>query len=209
MPKAKQYNLQGKELGEIDLPQGAFGAEPNEHVVWEAVKAYRSSQRQGTAATKGRSEVRGGGRKPWRQKGTGRARHGTIRSPIWKGGGIVFGPHPRDFAERLPRKARRLAMVSAMSQRAQEGNVAVVHDFSFQAPRTRTVVDFVKAVGLEGRTVCFITAAADASAVKSCHNIPGVEILNCSTMNVHDLVRAEVLIFTSEALEGMKEAYGS
>ena len=209
MAKAKHYNLAGKTLSEVDLPPEVFDVEPNEHVVWEAVKTFQNNQRQGTSKVKGRSEVRGGGKKPWRQKGTGRARHGSIRSPIWKGGGIVFGPHPRDYSEVLPRKIRRMALVSALSRRAQEGNVAVIDDLNIDAPKTRTMADFMKAAGLTGKKVCFVTAAAQPGVVKSCRNIPGVEVLTGTTMNVYDLVKAEVVIFTPDALNGVKEALGS
>lgn len=209
MPKAKHYNLDGKVLGDVDLPDPAFGITPNEHVIWESVKAYLANQRQGTAGTKTRSKVRGGGRKPWRQKGTGRARAGTIRSPLWRGGSTVFGPHPRDFSVRVPKKNRRLALVSALSQRAQEGKVAVVDGFAFDAPKTSKVADFVKAAGMDDQKVCFVTRDTDVAAVKSCRNLPGVEILTQSTLNVYDLVNADVLVFTPEAIEGVAENYGS
>ena len=209
MPKAKHYNLDGKVLGDVDLPDHVFGIQPNQHVIWESVKTYLANQRQGTAGTKTRSEVRGGGRKPWRQKGTGRARAGTIRSPLWKGGSTVFGPHRRDFSKQVPKKTRRLALVSALSQRALEGNVAVVDGFTFDTPKTRTVVNFVKAAGMNGRKLCFITRGSQPTAVKSCRNLPGVEVLTHATLNVYDLVKADVLIFTPEAIEEVRETYGS
>jgi large subunit ribosomal protein L4 len=209
MPKATHYNLAGKRLGDVDLPDTVFGAVPNPHVVWQAVKAFQANQRQGTAAVKGRADVSGGGKKPWRQKGTGRARQGSNRSPIWRGGGTVFGPTPRSYAQAVPRKMRRLALVSALSQRAQEGNVAVIEDFTFDAPKTKTVAAFMKAAGMAGRKVCFVTGTSQPNAIKSCSNLPGVEILTRSTMNVYDLVRAEVIVFTPDALDGVKEAFGS
>ena len=209
MAKAKRYDLSGKVLGDVDLPEGAFGIEPNDHVVWESVKMYMANQRQGTASTKGRSEVRGGGKKPWRQKGTGRARVGSIRSPIWVGGGTVFGPRPRSYRKQQPQKVRQLAMTSALSQRAKEGNVAVVEGFTFNEPKTSVVTTFLKAAGLEGRKVCFITGQSDPVAVKSCRNIAGVQILARGGMNIYDLVKADVLVLTSEALDGIEEAYGS
>lgn len=209
MPKAKKYNLDGKVLGDIDLPEHAFGVRPNQHVLWESVKAFLANQRQGTASTKTRSNVRGGGRKPWRQKGTGRARVGSIRSPIWTGGATVFGPQPRSYRSRLPKKTRRLALVSAMSLRAMEGKVAVIDGFTFETPRTKTVAGFMKAAGLEGTKVCFVTRNAEETAVKSCRNIPGVSILTQHTLNTYDLMNADVLVFTSEALEGVMESFGS
>lgn len=209
MPKAKKYNLDGKVLGDVDLPEPAFGIRPNQHVLWESVKTFLANQRQGTASTKTRSKVRGGGRKPWRQKGTGRARVGSIRSPIWVGGATVFGPQPRSYRNRLPKKIRRLALVSAMSQRALEGKVAVIDGFTFEAPRTKAVAGFVKAAGFGGNKVCFITRNTEEAALLSCRNIPGVSILTQNTLNAYDLMNADMLVFTSEALEGVKETFGS
>jgi len=139
MLKAKHYSADGAVKGEVELPAPAFGVTPNEHVVWEAVKSYLANQRQGNASTKTRSYVRGGGKKPWRQKGTGRARQGSIRAAQWAGGYTVFGPQPRDYHYRLPKKLRRLALTSVLSRRAEEGNVAVVEELSYSAPKTKTV----------------------------------------------------------------------
>jgi large subunit ribosomal protein L4 len=209
MAKAKHFNLEGKEIEEVELPEEAFGVEPNEHVIWEAVRAYLSNQRQGTSATKTISEVRGGGRKPWRQKGTGRARHGSIRSPLWVGGATTHGPQPKVFATRLPKRTRRLAMASALSMRAQEGNVAVVDHPELSQPKTKVFADMVKNIGFGGRKVCFITEGADPMVVKSCRNIPGLRVLSHSAMNVYDLVNAEILLFTPGAVSGIGEVFGS
>jgi large subunit ribosomal protein L4 len=209
MPKAKRYDLAGKEIGQIDLPEAAFGTTPNRHVLWQSVQIYLANQRQGTAATKTRSLVRGGGRKPWRQKGTGRARSGSNRSPVWVGGATVFGPQPRDYSAKLPKKVRRLALVSALSQRASEGNVAVVDGFRFDAPKTASVARFMRGVGLDGRKVCFITRESDPAVLKSCRNIPGVTVLSQGALNVYDLMNADVLVVTTEALDGLREVYGS
>jgi large subunit ribosomal protein L4 len=208
MPEAKHYSMDGKEVGKVELPESAFGAEPNPHVVWDVVRAQANNRRQGTASTKTRTEVEGGGRKPWRQKGTGRARHGSTRSPIWKGGAVAHGPRPRSYRTEIPRRVRRLALVSTLSQRAREGGVAVVDDFEMEAPRTKTVAAFLATSGFEGRSVCFITRDANREMVKSCRNIPGVNVLTQSTMNVGDLVAAEILFFTPAALERVKEVYG-
>lgn len=209
MAKAKQYDLSGKMLGEVDLPDTPFGIEPNQHVVWESVKAQLANRRQGTAATKTRGLVSGGGKKPWRQKGTGRARAGSNRSPVWTGGGTIFGPLPRKYTKKVPVQVKRLALASALSQRAQEGNVAVLQGFGLSEPKTKTVAGFLKAAGMEGRKVCFVTATSDETARKSCRNIPGVEILTQTGLNVYDLVNAEILIFTPEAVDGVKEAFSS
>jgi large subunit ribosomal protein L4 len=205
--KAKHYDWQGSLLGEVDLPEAVFGVEPNEHVLWQSVKVYQANQRQGTAATKTRSLVSGGNTKPWKQKGTGRARHGTTRSPIWVGGATTFGPRPRDYSQTLPRKVRRLALTSAMSLRAREGNVAVVDDFALEVPRTRTVAGFMKSAGLSGKKVCFITAEATETVVKSCRNLAGVEVLSGGGLNVYDLMNAQVLVVTRGALKGLEEAF--
>lgn len=209
MSKAKHYSTDGKVLGEVDLPGTAFDVEPNEHVVWEAVKCYLANQRRGTASTKTRSYVTGGNSKPWRQKGTGRARHGSTRSPIWVGGATTFGPQPRDYSYKLPRKIRRLAMVSALSARAREGNVVLVDEFKLDAPKTKAVSGLLDAMGVSGRKVCYITQGSDPVTLKSCRNIPEMTVLPHSAMNVYDLVNAEFLILTPGALEGIKEAYGS
>ena len=205
--KAKHYDWQGSLLGEIELPETVFGVEPNEHVLWQSVKVYQANQRQGTAATKTRSLVKGGNTKPWKQKGTGRARHGTTRSPIWVGGATTFGPRPRDYSQTLPRKVRRLALTSAMSLRAREGNVTVVDDFALDAPRTRTVAGFMKSAGLSGKKVCFITEQANETVVKSCRNLAGVEVLSGGGLNVYDLMNAQVLVVTRGALKGLEEAF--
>jgi len=207
--KAKHYDWQGSLLGEVDLPAAVFDVEPNEHVLWQSVKVYQANQRQGTAATKTRSLVSGGNTKPWKQKGTGRARHGTSRSPIWVGGATTFGPRPRDYSQTLPRKVRRLALASAMSLRAREGNVTVVDDFAIETPRTRTVSGFMKSAGLSGKKVCFITDQANETVVKSCRNLAGVEVLSGRALNVYDLMNAQVLVVTRGALKGLEEAFGA
>lgn len=207
--KAKHYDWQGSLLGEVDLPAAVFDVEPNDHVLWQSVKVYQANQRQGTAATKTRSLVSGGNTKPWKQKGTGRARHGTSRSPIWVGGATTFGPRPRDYSQTLPRKVRRLALTSAMSLRAREGNVTVVDDFAIETPRTRTVSGFMKSAGLSGKKVCFITDQANEIVVKSCRNLAGVEVLSGRALNVYDLMNAQVLIVTRGALKGLEEAFGA
>jgi large subunit ribosomal protein L4 len=178
-------------------------------VVWEAVKSYLANQRQGNAATKSRSFVSGGGRKPWRQKGTGRARQGSIRAAQWVGGYTVFGPRPRDYHYRLPKKIRRLALTSVMSQRAADGNVAVVDDLSLAVPRTKTMARLFTGMEAGGRKVCLITRGADANVLKSCRNIPGISVLPHNAMNVYDLANADVIVFTEGALGGIAEVFGS
>ncbi len=209
MPKAKHYGADGKVGKEVELPAATFGVEPNEHVVWEAVKCYLANQRQGTVMTKTRSEVRGGGKKPWRQKGTGRARAGSSRSPVWVGGGTVFGPRPRDYGYRLPRKIRRLALRSALSARAQDGNVGIVDAGVLDAPRTKGVADFLKAAGMADHKVCLITKGSNAALVRSVRNLRGVTVLQHGALNVYELLKAEVILVSEEAVAGIEEVFGS
>ena len=209
MPTAKHYGADGRALDEMSLPGRAFGTTPNEHVVWEAVRCYLANLRQGNASTKTLSFVQGSGRKPWRQKGTGRARAGLRRAPHWRGGAAVFGPRPRSYAYRLPKKVRRLALFSALSQRAREGKVGVFEGFDMKAPRTRVVTDFLKAAGISGNKVCFITRGSDAHLVRSVRNLPRVTVLPHSALNVYDLVNAELLVVSRDALEGIQEVFGA
>lgn len=209
MLKAKHYDPSGKLKGEADLPAPAFGVEPNDHVVWEAVKCYLANQRQGNAATKTRSFVSGGGRKPYRQKGTGRARQGSTRAAQFVGGYTVFGPQPRDYEYHLPKKMRRLALFSVLSRRAGDGNVNVVDELSLDAPKTKAMTELFAAMQLAGRKICLVTRGSNRNVFMSCRNLPKVSVLPHSAMNVYDLVNADVLVFTDGALDGIKEIYGS
>lgn len=209
MLKAKHYGTDGAVKGEVDLPQTAFGVEPNEHVVWEAVKSYLANQRQGNASTKSRSFVTGGGRKPWRQKGTGRARQGSTRAAQWVGGYTVFGPTPRDYHHRLPKRMRRLALFSVLSARARDGKVAVLDDLKLEEPKTRTVAGLLEKMEMGGHKVCLVTRGSDQNVYKSCRNLQTVSVLPHSAMNVYDLANAEVVVFTEGALDGIKETFGS
>jgi large subunit ribosomal protein L4 len=206
MPKAKQYDMTGQLLGEIDLPEAAFGITPHPQVVWEAVRCYLANQRRGTHDTKTRHEVSGGGRKPWKQKGTGRARQGSTRAVQWVGGGRAHGPKPRSYSYRLPRRVRKLAMSSALSQRASEGNVAVIQNLALEAPRTGAMAAFMKAAGLADRRVCLITREADRNVWLSCRNLPRMQVLPGNAINVYELVKADVLVITADALPGIEEA---
>jgi len=209
MPKAKHFNTDGKVVGEVELPEPAFSASANQHAVWEVVKSQLANRRQGTASTKNISAVAGGGRKPWRQKGTGRARQGSIRATQWRGGGIAFGPKPRSYRVEIPKKLRRLALVSTLTRRAEEGNVGVVDRFELDPPRTKAVASFMEAAGFSDRKVCFITEEADRGMLRSCRNIPGVQVLTQDSLNVYELMNAEVLLFTPDALRKVGEVYGS
>jgi large subunit ribosomal protein L4 len=205
MAKVAVYNIAGQQTGEIELNDTVFGIEVNEAVVHQALVMQLASQRQGNAATKTRAMVRGGGRKPWKQKGTGRARAGTIRSPLWVGGGTVFGPHPRSYSFRMPRKARRLAIKSALSAKVQSGELVVLEGIQYDQPKTKQVVELLKTFGLEERKALLITREADENVEKSSRNIPGVKALAASGLNVFDLLHHDKLLITRDAVARIEE----
>jgi large subunit ribosomal protein L4 len=200
MPKVALFKQDGSQAGEIELNDSVFGIEPNTHVLHEAVVMQRASMRQGTHKVKNRSEVRGGGRKPWRQKGTGRARQGSIRSPQWVGGGTVFGPTPRSYSYKLPKKVRRLALKSALSSKVQEANVLVLENIAFDAPKTKEVVKMLGALNVNEKAL-IVTAETDENVVRSANNIQGVKVLSVTEVNVLDLLTHDKLILTKDAAE--------
>lgn len=205
MPKVAVYNMTGAKTGEIELNDNVFGVEVNEAVVHQAVVMQLASQRQGTHATKTRSMVRGGGRKPWKQKGTGRARAGSIRSPLWVGGGVAFGPHPRSYKFSMPRKARRLAIKSALSAKVNEGGLLVVEDISFAAPKTKEVVKLLGNFEAQEAKALIITAENDENVAKSSRNIPGVKAIGTIGLNVYDLLHHDKVFVTKEAVAKIEE----
>ncbi|MBM7716932.1 50S ribosomal protein L4 [Siminovitchia sp. FSL H7-0308] len=207
MPKASLFNQEGSKVGEVDLNDAIFGIEPNNHVLFEAIIMQRASLRQGTAKVKTRSEVRGGGRKPWRQKGTGRARQGSIRSPQWRGGGTVFGPAPRSYSYKLPKKMRRLAIKSALSAKAQEENVLVVEALSFDAPKTKEFVKVLNNLPV-GKKALFVTESTEENVALSARNIPGVTVIDADSLNVLDVVGHNSLVLTKAAVEKVEEVLG-
>lgn len=204
MPKLTLYNQSGSEVGEIELNDSVFGIEPNRSVLHDAVVMQQASMRQGTHKTKGRSEVRGGGRKPWRQKGTGRARHGSIRSPIWVGGGVVFGPTPRDYSYKLPKKVRRLAIKSALSSKVQADEMIVLDKLSFEAPKTKEMVAVLKNFSADKKAL-IVTADYDEAVYLSSRNIPGVKWISADGVNVLDVLKYDKLIMTKDAVEKVEE----
>ncbi|MBC6970981.1 50S ribosomal protein L4 [Bacillus sp. Xin] len=204
MPKVTVYNQTGSQVGEIELAEAVFGIEPNEAVLFEAVMMQRASLRQGTHKVKTRSEVRGGGRKPWRQKGTGRARQGSIRSPQWRGGGTVFGPTPRSYAYKLPKKVRRLAIKSALATKVVENNVVVLEDLVLNAPKTKDMVAVLKGLAVEKKAL-IVTADANESVELSARNIPGVTVITADGVNVLDVLHHDKLIMTKAAVEKVEE----
>ena len=204
MPKVTLFDQKGKNVGEIELNETIFGIEPNQHVLFEAIVMQRASLRQGTHKVKNRSEVAGGGRKPWRQKGTGRARQGSIRSPQWRGGGTVFGPQPRSYSYKLPKKVRRLALKSALATKVQEENILVLDNLAFEAPKTKEFVSFLKDLSVDTKAL-IVTDVVNDNVVLSARNIPGVTVLDAAGLNVLDLVGHNKLIMTKAAVEKVEE----
>lgn len=207
MAKVKVVNVTGSEVGEIELSDKVFGIEPNESVLFEAIIAQRASLRQGNHKVKGRSEVSGGGRKPWRQKGTGRARQGSIRSPQWRGGGIVFGPVPRSYSYKLPKKVRRLALLSALSSKVREESFVVVDALSFDAPKTKDFAKVLKDLSIAKKAL-FVTADLDENVALSARNLAGITVLPASGINVLDLVGHDQVVMTKAAVEKVEEVLG-
>lgn len=207
MPKVALFNQDGKQAGDIELNESVFGIEPNKSVLFEAVVMQRASLRQGTHKTKIRSEVAGGGRKPWRQKGTGRARQGSIRSPQWRGGGTVFGPVPRSYSYKLPKKVRRLAIKSALSTKVLEENILVLQSLAFEAPKTKDFKAVLGNLSVEKKAL-IVTADLDENVALSARNIPGVTVLTANGINVLDLLGHEKVVFTKSAVEKVEEVLG-
>lgn len=204
MPKVALYNVSGAQVGEFELAESVFGIEPNAYVLHDAVVMQLASQRQGTSKVKTRSEVRGGGRKPWKQKGTGRARQGSIRSPQWKGGGIVFGPTPRSYAFKLPRKVRRLAIKSALSSKVIAEEIVVLDQLSINQPRTKDFIAILKNLKAD-RKALVVTSTFDENVALSTRNIPGVKFLAADGINVLDVLGYDKLIITQEAVKKVEE----
>ncbi len=205
MPTAVHYSAQGDELGQVDLPERIFEAPIRAHAIWEAVRAYRANQRQGTAKVKTRAEVSGGGRKPYRQKGTGRARRGTIRSPINRGGGRAFGPRPRSYTILLPKKVKALALRSALSARASEQEVRVIDKLGFAAPRTHDLAAVLGKIGLAGRKCLLVLDDYDANTYLSSRNIPNLDTISLRDLNTYAVMRSETVLFESDGLARIEE----
>ena len=205
MPKASVYNMAGQQVGEVELSEAVFGIEPNMPAVHAVVKNHLANCRQGTQSALTRAEVSGGGRKPWRQKGSGRARQGSIRAPQWTHGGVTFAPKPRDYSYRLNRKLKRLALKSALSAKAAEGNLLVVDELTLPEIKTRAVVDFMGKVEA-GKTI-FITPEVNENVYKSARNIPGVQTTTATILSVYDIVNAQKLVVDKKALAIIEEVF--
>ena len=206
MPKVNVYNQLGEVVGDIELNEAIFGVEVNEHVVYEVVKNHLANRRQGTQSAKTRAEVRGGGRKPWKQKGTGRARQGSIRAPQWKGGGVVFAPKPRSYRYSVPKKVRRLAMKSVLSSKVLEGELRILDALTIDAFSTKKAKEILKNLSLETKTMIVLPEGNDM-IVKSFANLPKVETVVVDYMNVYDLMRFDNLVIVKDALSKIEEVY--
>ena len=200
------FDMSGKQVGQIELSDAIFAIEVNQSVVHDVVKNHLANCRQGTQSALTRAEVSGGGRKPWRQKGTGRARQGSTRAPQWTHGGIVFAPKPRDYSYTLNKKTRRLALKSALTAKATEQNIVVIDEIKMDAPKTAEFAKFLAAVGCDCKTLV-VTAEANANVVKSGRNIPGCEITFANLLNVYDIVNANKLVVDKAALAKIEEVF--
>ena len=205
MPKANVFNMAGQQVGEIELSEAVFGIEPNQVVVHEVVKNHLANCRQGTQSALTRAEVSGGGKKPWRQKGTGRARQGSTRAPQWTHGGIVFAPKPRDYSYTLNKKVKRLALKSALSAKAAEGNIIVVDGLELPEIKTKTMKSFLAAAGV--KKAVMITPEVNENVVKSARNIPGVLTTTAKILSVYDIVNANQIVVDKAALAIIEEVF--
>lgn len=205
MPKVTLYNIAGEAAGEFELNDSVFGVAYNEAVIHQAVVRQMSNERLGTPATKTRGLVRGGGKKPWKQKGTGRARVGSIRSPLWVGGGTVFGPTPRSYAKAMPRKARQLAVKSALSEKLRADELVILDQIEFDAPKTKQVVKMLDAFKADGKALIVDGGEKAANTILSARNLPGVKALTADGINIYDLVHYTKLFMTKSAVEKIEE----
>lgn len=206
MSKVSVFDMAGNQVAETELSDAVFGIEPNEAVMHASVVNYLANQRQGTQSTLTRTEVRGGGRKPWRQKGTGHARQGSIRAPQWVHGGIALGPKPRSYRYTLNKKVRRLAMKSALSSKVKEENIIVLDALNMDGYKTKTIVEMLKSLNVDGKAL-IVTAEADQKVVKSAANIPGVKTAAVSTLNVYDILNHDKFIVVKNAVGLIEEVY--
>ena len=205
MPTVGVFNKEGNKVADMELNENIFAAEINEYALHQVVVALLANKRQGTQSAKTRTEVRGGGIKPWRQKGTGRARQGSIRAPQWIKGGIVFAPKPRDYRISVPKSMRRVAMKSALTSKVKENQMIVLESLDFETPKTKNVIEMLKA--LEANKALIITAESNEAVYKSARNIQGVNVIPANNINVYDLLKYEKLIITKEAVSKIEEVY--
>ena len=206
MPKVALYNVEGSQVGDVALSDSVFATEINETLMYEAVNMFLASQRRGTASSKERGEARGGGRKPWRQKGTGRARHGTIRSPLWVGGGVTFGPKPRDYSYKMPKKAKRKAIKSALSAKVKNGEIVVLEDLTMSAPKTKKIIELLENLKINNKAM-IVTGKSDLNVYRSTRNIPGVSSALANNLNVYEILNHDYLVLTQDAVSVIEEVF--
>jgi large subunit ribosomal protein L4 len=207
MPTTTLYSRTGDEIGEVELPEELFSAPINAAVLHQVVIAQLAGRHLGTHDTKKRGEVSGGGKKPYRQKGTGRARQGSIRAPHYRGGGVVFGPHPRSYAQRLPRQMRRLALVGALTSKLDDGAIRVIDDFAFEGPKTRDLVGVLSALGRSEGRILIVAPDTNETLILSARNLPGVEVIRADSLNVVAVLNADTVLIEQPALSKMEEVY--
>lgn len=205
MPKIDVLDVKGNVVGDVELSEGIFGIEPNEYVVHEVVVALLANRRQGTRSALTRSEVRGGGRKPWRQKGTGRARAGTIRSPLWKGGGVIFAPKSRDYSKKVNKKVKALAMKSVFSAKAQDNELRILNQLVMDAPKTKEMIAVLN--NINAQKALIVLPDNNEAIIRSANNIPKVATTTVNELNVYDMLKYDVLIMTQESLQKIEEVY--
>jgi len=203
------FKIDGKPSGKkLKLDDEIFGIQPNDHAIYLSVKAFLANQRQGTHKAKERAEVSGGGKKPWRQKGRGTARAGTTRSPLWIGGGTIFGPRPRDYRQKLPQKVRQLARKSALSYKAKDEQLIVVEDFSFDKPKTKDFVSMMEALNLNGKKILLLTGKNETNLYKSGRNINKVSVMEASKASTYDILNNQILVLQHTAVEAIAKTFG-
>ena len=207
MPTAAVYDMTNAKVGDIELSDDIFGVEVNEGLVHQALVMQMASWRQGTHSTKTRADVRGGGKKPWRQKGTGRARAGSRRSPLWRGGGTIFGPHPRDYSFSMPRKQRRLALKCVLTDKLNEGNLIVLSELNFDEPKTKKFVELQKTFGVDECKSLFITEELIDNVTRSSRNLPNAKAIAALQLNVYDILNSDKLFLTKDAVAKIEEVY--
>ena len=205
MAQAQRYGSDGRDLGKVDLPAELFEAPVNEHLIWEAVKSYLGNQRQGNAAAKNRALVSGGGRKPWKQKGTGRARAGSNTSPLWPGGGVAFPPRPRDYTTHLNQKAKRQALVGALTARARDGGVVIVDPPKQDTPKTKVLAELIEKIGLADKKVLWVFDRIGETHLKSTRNLAQVSTTESHTLNTYALMNCDTLVLTEGGLKSLAE----
>lgn len=206
MPKVKVYNMSGEEVEVIELNEDIFGVEINKHVVYEVVKNQLANKRQGTQSVKTRAEVRGGGRKPWKQKGTGRARQGSIRAPHFTGGGVSFAPKPRDYSYKVPKKVRRLALKSVLTSKVETGEIIVIDRIDLEGPKTKEMANFLANIKADKKAL-IVMDEKNINVIKSANNIPNVTTTLVNTLNVYDILKHNSFIITKDAVKKVEEVY--